>query len=160
MNIGLRIRELRTQKNMTGAALADAIGVSQAQISRYETGENEVPLSTLRLICAALDVTLAEFFAPEGGGDQVPPELRRLLEKARELTPEELAAVQQLLDTMSKGKRTCVYEAPPDSELATQAAHRTDDPTRELPEEARRSLAEFKQHIRKKYGKKKPATDG
>ena len=33
--------------------------------------------------------------------------------------------------------------APPE----TQAAHRTDDPTNELPEEARKSLEEFKAYI-------------
>lgn len=35
------------------------------------------------------------------------------------------------------------------------AAHRTDDPLKELPEEARRSLEEFKEYILKKYGKKR-----
>lgn len=35
-----------------------------------------------------------------------------------------------------------------------QVAHRTDDPLSELPEEARRSLEEFKEYILKKYGKK------
>lgn len=34
------------------------------------------------------------------------------------------------------------------------AAHRSDDPTQELPEEALRSLDEFKEYIFKKYGKK------
>jgi len=37
----------------------------------------------------------------------------------------------------------------------TQSAHRADDPTEELPEEARKSLEEFKEYILKKYGKKK-----
>lgn len=37
----------------------------------------------------------------------------------------------------------------------TLAAHRTDDPTTELPEEARRSLEEFQDYIFKKYGVKK-----
>jgi transcriptional regulator with XRE-family HTH domain len=38
--------------------------------------------------------------------------------------------------------------------LETLAAHRTDDPLKELPEEARRSLEEFKEYILRKYGKK------
>lgn len=36
----------------------------------------------------------------------------------------------------------------------TIAAHRTDDPTRDLPPEALKSIEEFKQFIRLKYGKK------
>jgi transcriptional regulator with XRE-family HTH domain len=34
------------------------------------------------------------------------------------------------------------------------AAHRADDPMNDLPEEAQRSLDEFKEYILKKYGKK------
>lgn len=41
-----------------------------------------------------------------------------------------------------------------DNKNETLAAHRNDDPTQELPEEARRSLEEFKDYILKKYGKK------
>lgn len=37
----------------------------------------------------------------------------------------------------------------------TLAAHRIDDPLKELPEEARRSLEEFQEYILRKYGKKK-----
>lgn len=36
----------------------------------------------------------------------------------------------------------------------TIAAHRADDPMNDLPEEAQRSLDEFKEYILKKYGKK------
>lgn len=35
------------------------------------------------------------------------------------------------------------------------AAHRTDDPLKDLPEEARKSLEEFQEYILRKYGKKK-----
>lgn len=42
----------------------------------------------------------------------------------------------------------------PPIEEGTLAAHRTDDPMNDLPEEARRSLEEFKEFILKKYGKK------
>ncbi|HHV61112.1 MAG TPA: helix-turn-helix transcriptional regulator [Firmicutes bacterium] len=38
--------------------------------------------------------------------------------------------------------------------FTTIAAHRTDDPMADLPEEARRSVEEFLAYIRQKYGKK------
>jgi transcriptional regulator with XRE-family HTH domain len=38
--------------------------------------------------------------------------------------------------------------------IETIAAHRSDDPMDELPEEARKSLEEFKEYILKKYGYK------
>jgi transcriptional regulator with XRE-family HTH domain len=37
--------------------------------------------------------------------------------------------------------------------IETIAAHRSDDPMSELPEEARKSLEEFKEFIFRKYGK-------
>ncbi|MGI5839322.1 MAG: helix-turn-helix domain-containing protein [bacterium] len=39
--------------------------------------------------------------------------------------------------------------------IETIAAHRSDDPMDELPEEARKSLEEYKEFILKKYGYKK-----
>jgi transcriptional regulator with XRE-family HTH domain len=39
------------------------------------------------------------------------------------------------------------------SRYETEAAHRKDDPMSELPEEARKSLEEFKEFIFRKYGK-------
>lgn len=36
--------------------------------------------------------------------------------------------------------------------IETIAAHRTDDPTEQLPEEAKKSLEEFKQFLLKKHG--------
>jgi transcriptional regulator with XRE-family HTH domain len=47
-----------------------------------------------------------------------------------------------------------VAESPSPYVCETKAAHRTDDPMADLPEEARRSLEEFKEYILKKYGKK------
>jgi len=103
MNIGQRIRDLRRLKKISGTRLAELVGVSQAQISRYETGENEVPLSMLQRICDALGITLADFFAPAGqGAEPLSPELRRLLENARELSPEQLAALERMIQAFKR----------------------------------------------------------
>lgn len=40
----------------------------------------------------------------------------------------------------------------PIDQIETVAAHRSDDPLSELPEDARKSLEEFQEHILKKYG--------
>jgi len=42
----------------------------------------------------------------------------------------------------------------PRPKIETIAAHRTDDPMDDLPEEARKSVEEFLEYIYKKYGKK------
>lgn len=53
------------------------------------------------------------------------------------------------------GRKDMVDKAQRDNEPETIATHRTDDPMSELPEEARKSLEEFKEFILRKYGKER-----
>lgn len=99
MNVGKRIQTLRKLKNISGAKLADLIDVSQAQISRYETGQNEVPLSILESICSVLGVTLAEFFSEEV--PDLPSDVRQLLQEAKKLTPEQRKKLIEFIRTIS-----------------------------------------------------------
>jgi DNA-binding XRE family transcriptional regulator len=59
---------LRLKKGLSQKQLADAIGTSQAAVSRLEAGEQEPRLTTLRKLAAALEVdldTLAGAFPDE-----------------------------------------------------------------------------------------------
>ena len=58
--IGKRIRELRTQKHLTQAALAEKSGVEPSNISHIERAATKLSLPTLVSIANALDVTLDE----------------------------------------------------------------------------------------------------
>lgn len=42
-----RIRELREDRDLTQAAFAKILGMSQTGYSKYETGENDIPTSIL-----------------------------------------------------------------------------------------------------------------
>ena len=42
-----RLRDLREDSDMTQAALAKLLGMSQTGYSKYETGENDVPTKIL-----------------------------------------------------------------------------------------------------------------
>ena len=53
--IGTRIAEIRKDKGLTQAQLAEATGLQQAHIARIETGRYSVGLDTLALIATALD---------------------------------------------------------------------------------------------------------
>ena len=48
-----RIRDLRTDNDMTQSELAKLLGMSQTGYSKYETGENDIPTQIL--------IKLAEF---------------------------------------------------------------------------------------------------
>ena len=54
LNIGVRIKDLRKEKNISQSELANAIGVSQKAIDYWERGVNEPKASYI--------VALADFF--------------------------------------------------------------------------------------------------
>ena len=57
-----RIKEARTERKLSQAALAELVGVSRNTISSIETGQFS-PTATLALIlCIALDKTFEELF--------------------------------------------------------------------------------------------------
>lgn len=69
MNIGNRIRELRTAKGLKIADLAEAVGVDGANISRVETGKQKsFTEQSLSKYAEALGVSVAELFTPNGNG--------------------------------------------------------------------------------------------
>lgn len=60
--IGLRLKKLRQQEGISATALAEAIGSTQQQISRYENAQNKISASQLYLLARSLSVPLAWFF--------------------------------------------------------------------------------------------------
>lgn len=67
--LGRKVRELRRSRGMTQKELATAVGVTGAQLHRYETGATRVAASRMIAIAEALGVrpdVLLESAAPEG----------------------------------------------------------------------------------------------
>lgn len=62
--IGRLIRDLRTEKNITQAALAEAIGTTQSAVARMEAGEQNFTVETLEKVSEALERDL--FQLPDG----------------------------------------------------------------------------------------------
>ncbi len=55
---GKRIKQLRTELQLTGAELAALVGLNQSRISEIETGKRNVDSSELPLFAAALNTTV------------------------------------------------------------------------------------------------------
>ena len=55
----LRLREIREGKGVTLRALKKRSGVAVSSLARYEAGQGDPQLTTLRKIAKALDVTVA-----------------------------------------------------------------------------------------------------
>lgn len=56
----LRLRQIRERKGVSLRALGKASGVAVSSLARYEAGQGDPQLSTLRKLAKALDVTVAE----------------------------------------------------------------------------------------------------
>ena len=53
-----RIRELREDKDLTQAAFAKKLGMSQTGYSKYETGENDIPTNILIKMAKYYDTSM------------------------------------------------------------------------------------------------------
>ncbi len=56
----LRLRQIREGKGVSLRALKKRSGVAVSSLARYEAGQGDPQLTTLRKIAQALDVTVAE----------------------------------------------------------------------------------------------------
>jgi transcriptional regulator with XRE-family HTH domain len=62
VQIGRRIRFLRTERGWTQIMLADHAGLTREHLSELENGNKEIGARTLERIVTALDMKLAWFF--------------------------------------------------------------------------------------------------
>ena len=60
VNLGLKIKEIRNQKNITQQELSDLIGVKRQYISQIESGEYNITIDTLNKIAIAFQISMAE----------------------------------------------------------------------------------------------------
>ncbi|MCM8710502.1 helix-turn-helix domain-containing protein [Clostridium sp. SYSU_GA19001] len=100
MDIGQRIRELRKSKNLTITALAKEIEITREFMSSLENNRYIPTLPTLEKICEVLNITLSDFFNEGTEPIALTPELKELLENAKELTPEQLEQLTKFIKTL------------------------------------------------------------
>jgi len=106
IDIGNRIREIRTSKKITVSKLAQEVGVAQSFISSIEGGSKKCSLENLDKICHVLGITLYDFFAPSGetmlspdpwtilNAAQQSPEIRRIMNKVQKLPPDKIKILE------------------------------------------------------------------
>lgn len=63
--IGKFIAEMRKQHNLTQRAFADALGISDKTVSKWECGNGMPELSLMQPICKILEINLNELFSGE-----------------------------------------------------------------------------------------------
>lgn len=96
--LGRRIRQLRMQRGLTQAELAEKLNVSFQQIQKYERGRTSISLMRLQAIARALSVPTSDFLREEGSIRLSDPPASYDAEKTtlHRLTREEAAMVKHL----------------------------------------------------------------
>ncbi|MDN5332140.1 MAG: hypothetical protein PWP45_1365 [Tepidanaerobacteraceae bacterium] len=102
MNIGKRLKEIRVRKNIKSSDLARKAGITNVYLSYIEAGEKTPTIETLKKICDALGITLAEFFSEED--EQIPPEISSLMKEVKNLTPEQAELLARFIQTLKDQK--------------------------------------------------------
>ena len=100
MNIGERIKTIRTSLKISGRQLALKSDVSPAQISMIENNTAKPSIDLLERICKVFNISLSEFFADEVSAHS--PELIRLIKTAEGLSPEQLNNLVKFINSMKK----------------------------------------------------------
>lgn len=60
VRFGIKLRELRVERDLTLQSLAEAVGVSHQQLQKYETGSNRLSVGMLPVVADALGVAVVE----------------------------------------------------------------------------------------------------
>jgi transcriptional regulator with XRE-family HTH domain len=113
-HLGSRLQKLRRQNGVSASALAEAVGSTQQQISRYENGENKVSAAQLYRMAQSLNTPISWFFQSLGSDrghlavrestarydkTHVADELAILESMWPRLTEAQRASILRLLDT-------------------------------------------------------------
>ena len=105
--IGGRIQMRRKECGLSAEALAEKIGVSQQQLSRYERGENKISLAVLTQVADILQMLLHWFLldvCPEAGHDSDALKARYDFHWST-FSDEQKQAIIRFLDTFNSGRK-------------------------------------------------------
>jgi len=95
MNFGERLRQLRTQKNLTQPQLAQAIGIEQSYLSKLENDKSVPSADIFQAILKALGIDVATFL--EGVDEkQVYRDLRQVPEVSNHLNAQVSAKIHSI----------------------------------------------------------------
>ncbi len=105
IDVGKRIKTLRSQKGISARLLAQETNLDPSQISKIEGGTSKPSLDALQRICEVLDISISDFFAVSGNNnhsEEVAPELEQLMETTKSLTTNQVDLLNKLLKSFSK----------------------------------------------------------
>lgn len=100
--IGNRIKELRKLNNVSANKLAMALNIDPSNISKIENGVSKPSLDLLMKICDYFQISMADFFSDGINTEVLSDEIKELLYNSKNLTKEQLKAVNNLIKAFKK----------------------------------------------------------
>lgn len=98
MDLPNRIKELMDDKGISAYKLAKISNVSSTYIREIIAGEKQPTVEVISRICNGFGITLVDFFSEES--PELKPELRKLLETAKDFSPDQLDKLNMFLETI------------------------------------------------------------
>lgn len=103
MNIAVRIMELCNKRNISINKLANLADLTQSTLNSIMNSRDPNPqYKTIEKICAGLNISLSDFFTVIKPEPELEPDLLRLLETVKKLSPNQRERLQKLLEAMQK----------------------------------------------------------
>ncbi len=107
--MGKKIKDAREKKRLNQKDFAELLKVSQASVSKYESGENIPRMNKLREIASILELPLAYFIDEEEEGKKDAPESVTPQERKKEI----LQVIQEFWGkTDTQGKKYALLNEP------------------------------------------------
>lgn len=102
MNIGKKLKELRLSRNDSINELAKKAGVAQSYISNIEMGNTNPTIEKISKILSVYNISLPDFFKEEDEEEILNGDLNILLQKAKDLSNDEINAIVELINAFKK----------------------------------------------------------
>jgi len=104
--LGRRIARLRKQQGLTQQQLADAVGIRQYAVARFENGLCRVPVTLLPDIARVFGVSVDDLLGTATGKARPgpAPKLQKQMEQISSLPKEQQRSIMQVLDMALKSK--------------------------------------------------------
>lgn len=102
MDIGEKIRKIRTAKGLSMYRLTQVTGISGHHIKGIEEGTRQPTIDTLKKLLVPLGISMAELFSEETDSTYLTEKERTLIENFRTLDKEKADALLLFSDVLKK----------------------------------------------------------
>lgn len=102
MDIGKKIKDIRTSKGLSMYRITQITGISGHHVKGIEDGTRQPTIETLQKLLIPLGITLAELFSTDSSSTYLSDKERTLIENFRSLNMEKAEALLYFSEVLKK----------------------------------------------------------